>query len=163
MTDTTTAMLAARYGSGPRPWRVRLLRGAGIVLVLLALAVGAWRGWQLSIPDVSYRLLAFDVVSPRQVDVTFEVELPPGQPGTCVLRAQDANRHDVGYASVRVGAPADEPRNRVAGTYPLATRAEAVIAEVLGCASGAAVPAVEAPQFPPGTSNPSQAPSLSPA
>lgn len=163
MTDTTAAMLATRYGTGPRPWWVRLLRGAGVVLVLLGLAVGAWRGWQLSNPDVSARLLAFDVVSPQRVDVTFEVELPRGSAGTCVLRAQDASRHDVGYASVRVGPPADQAGNRVAGTYPLATRAEAVIAEVLGCASGATVPAVEAPQFPPGTANPSQAPSLSAA
>lgn len=172
MTDTTdaaaapdgatTAMLAARYGTGPRAWWVRLLQVGGVLLVVLGLAVGAWRGWQLSSPEVTARLLAFDVVSPERVDVTFEVALPQGQAGTCVLRAQDTSRHDVGYASVRVGPPAGDG-NRVAGTYPLATRAEAVIAEVLGCAAGDAVPAVEAPQFPPGTSNPTQAPSLSPA
>lgn len=156
----TAAMLAARYGTG-RPWWARLAQVLAVVLVLAALAIGAWRGWQLSNPDATARLLAFDVVSPARVDVTFEVELPEGQAGTCVLRAQDGNRHDVGYASVLVG-PA-QGGTRVAGTYPLATRAEAVIAEVLGCAAGDRVPTVDPPQFPPGTSNPSQAPSLSPA
>ena len=68
---------------------------------------------------------------------------------------QDESHHDVGYATVTVppGSGTCCPRTR------LATRATATIAEVLGCGLDDA-PQVQGPQFPPGTANPPQQPSV---
>ena len=47
-----------------------------------------------------------------------------------MIRAQDITHADVGYATVTV----TRGREYVQPTYPLATRARATTAEVLGCA-----------------------------
>jgi hypothetical protein len=68
-----------------------------------------------------------------------------------VIRAQDVTHADVGYATVTI----TRGRDYVQPTYPLATRARATTAEVLGCAPSQAPP-TDPPQFPPGTTNPPQ-------
>lgn len=150
---TLTPQMRARYGLAPMARWKRVL--AWLVAVLLVAAV-VGVGWRLSSPAVTYRLLLFDVDSPSLVTVKFEVSRPADRPAVCVLRAQDFYHHDVGYATVTVPPGA----SRVQPTYPLATRAEAVNAEVLGCALDQAPVRVPPPQFPPGTVNPPQQPSV---
>jgi hypothetical protein len=140
--------MRARYGVRPRS-RV----GVTLLAVLAVAFTGfvLWTGWRLATPPVQVKLLAFQVESDELVTVTFEVRRDTLTDTVCVLRAQDLDRTDVGYATVRI----TRGRDYVQPRYPLATRDRATIAEVLGCAPGEA-PVVDEPQFPPGTTNPPQ-------
>jgi len=144
--------LRARYGLGRPP--VALLVGVGLVVALLASFL-AWTGWVLSNPATTSELLAFRVVSATRVDVTFEVRRSGENPTTCVVRAQDEKHDDVGYATLTI----TPGRDYVQVTYPLATRSTAVEGELLGCDEGQA-PRVDQPDFPPGTVNPAQQPTV---
>jgi hypothetical protein len=140
--------MAARYGVKPTS-RV-------LVALVAALAVGftvsvAWLGWRLATPPVQAKLLAFDVVDESRVRITFELRRDTLTDTVCVLRAQDVKHTDVGYATVTI----TRGRDYVQPTYPMATRARATTAEVLGCAPSAAPP-TDSPAFPPGTTNPPQ-------
>lgn len=148
--DQLSAAMQERYGLDRRPvgrWIV--------VAVLVAAFVGilAWVTIALSSDNVQTRLISWTVVGPDHVDITYQVRPDPEAAIQCVLRAQDENRIDVGYASVTVPAqPADDV---VIATYALRTLAPAYTVELLGCASGAA-PKVPPPQFPPGVVPPGQ-------
>jgi hypothetical protein len=145
--------MRARYGLAPT---ARWKRALGWLVALLLVAGVVGLGWLISSPAVTYQLLLFRIDSPALVTMKFEVSRPADRTAVCVLRAQDFNHQDVGYATVTVppGAGVVQP------TYPLATRAEAVNAEVLGCALDQAPVRVPEPQFPPGTTNPPQQPSV---
>ncbi len=77
---------------------------------------------------VQSRLIAWDDVAADRVDMTIQVRRPEADDVTCVLRAQDVNRIDVGYAEVVI--PAGEPQ--VLLDYSLRTIAPAYTAELLG-------------------------------
>jgi hypothetical protein len=140
--------MAARYGVG------RTSRGlyVGIsALVVVFLAVIGFVTYRLATTGVQSTLLRFSVVSDARVDVTFDVHRDTVTDTICVLRAQDIHHADVGYATVRI----TRGRAYVQTIYPLATLARATTADVLGCAP-TDPPRVDAPQFLPGTTNPSQ-------
>ena len=150
-TDLSPA-LRARYGLVPvARWKVVV--GAVVALVLVAAA--GYAGWRIVNPAVTATVVAFRVVSPQEVAVTFDLNRPPDRTAVCVVRAQDESHHDVGYATVTVPPGS----GHLLPTYRIATRATATIAEVLGCGLDVA-PQVQAPQFPPGTANPPQQPSV---
>ena len=100
---------------------------------------------------VDSRLVAWDDVAPDRVNITISVKRPADAEVTCVLRAQDANRIDLGYATVVL--PPGEAELFV--DYSLRTIAPAYTAELLGCAIDGP-PAVPPPQFPPGVVPPAQ-------
>ena len=140
--------MRARYGVRPRS---RVAVAAVAVLAVAFTAFVVWTGWRLATPPVQAKLLAFQVESDTLVTITFEVRRDTLTDTVCVLRAQDLERTDVGYATVTI----TRGRDYVQPRFPLATRDRATIAEVLGCAPNEA-PSVEQPQFPPGTTNPPQ-------
>ena len=140
--------MAARYGQGSRP-RGPLV--ASIVLVAAFLAVIGWITWRMATPGAQSTLLRFTVAGDARVDVTFEIHRDSTSDTVCVLRAQSVRHADVGYAIVTITGG----RDYVQATYPLATASLATTVEVLGCSSTGA-PRVDAPQFLPGTVNPSQ-------
>lgn len=102
-------------------------------------------------PSVSAQLIAFDVVSPTQVNVTWELARGPELTTYCVVRAQDISRTDVGYATVTVAGGSDYEQV----TYPLTTNGQAVLAEVLGCSNSQNM-RVPPANFPPGVKIPDQ-------
>ena len=104
-------------------------------------------------PIVSSRLLAFDVKSSTQVSVSFEVSRGTKQKTYCVVRAQDENRADVGYATLAFASGASYFKT----TYVLQTESKAVLAEVLNCSDNK-VMRVPPPNFPPGVKIPAQLP-----
>ena len=140
--------MRARYGVRPRS---RAAVAAVAVLAVVFTGFVLWTGWRLATPPVQVKLLAFQVESDTEVTVVFEVRRDTLTDTVCVLRAQDLDRTDVGYATVTI----TRGRDYVQPRYPLATRDRATIAEVLGCAPSQA-PVVDEPQFPPGTTNPPQ-------
>lgn len=147
--------LQLRYG-------VRQRRATPIIVgILIAAAVSgglAFANFKQQNPSVSSQLLAFEVTSPTQVSVTWEVSRGTQSTTYCVLRAQDIRRTDVGYAIVTIpaGTAYEQP------TYSLTTNGEAVLAQVLGCANSIQM-RVPPPDFPPGVKIPEQvAPGVAP-
>jgi hypothetical protein len=121
---------------------------AGVVSGSLAYAV-----FRQQNPSVSAQLLAFEIVSPTQVNVTWELARGPELTTYCVLRAQDVLRTDVGYVTVTVAGGSDYEQV----TYPLTTNGQAVLAEVLGCSNSKNM-RVPPANFPPGVKIPEQVP-----
>lgn len=139
--------LKARYGVGRTPWGTII----AIVVVVIGFAIAfVFTTSMLAKGSVQSRLLTWHVVSPDHVDVSFEVRTTTTDPVTCVLRAQDSGRADLGYATV----PISFTDGYAQLTYPLRTLATAYTVEVLGCDTG--TPRVPGPQFPPGVAPPPQ-------
>lgn len=144
--------LEARYG---RRRTSPIVVAIGLLLAVAAVGALAMIGWRVANPDVRHKLLTWRIVDDARTDVTFEVRRAGSAAVTCVVRAQDGKRQDVGYALVAL--PADG-RSYVQLTYPLATNGRAYVVEVLGCGVGGAPRDAATPQFPPGRSIPAQAP-----
>mgnify|MGYP006277721491 CR=1 FL=1 len=141
--------LQARYGVGRRPWGAYAIAGLLIAGFLAALALVAYN---VLSPNIQPKLLAWKVMSPDHVDVTFEVRRPAEDDVYCVIRAQDESQADVGYAVVEL--PAGTPYEQQ--VYPLRTLAPAYVVDVLGCQAGGPPQRVPPPQFPPGVVPPAQ-------
>jgi hypothetical protein len=139
-----------RYGLDRRPIGLWIAVGAiilGFVGALLFVAHG------LTSNSTTVRLVEWSVKAPDHVDITFQATADTTQPLTCVVRAQDKHRIDLGYATVMI--PPDPSGQIITKTYPLRTLAPAYTAELLGCEAGA-TPRVPGPQFPPGVVPPDQ-------
>lgn len=96
-------------GDGVRP-RPKLSVGARIA-VTLALAAGVGIAAWFTIVDtqrdpVTFADVGFSVVSPEQVDVTFDVSMPPGTEAVCTVTALSRNFAEVGAIDVEVGPDA---------------------------------------------------------
>ena len=150
------------------PEHIRLrygVRRRRVVPVLIGILIAgvvsgslAYATFRQQNPSVSAQLLTFEVVSPTQVSVTWELARGPELPTYCVVRAQDISRTDVGYAIVTVAGGSDYGQI----TYPLTTNGQAVLAEVLGCSNSQNM-RVPPANFPPGVKIPEQiAPGVAP-
>lgn len=146
--DQLSPEMQARYGMDRRPVGTWILVG---VLLIAFVAILAFVTTRITSNPIEFRLVSWEVVSSDRVDVVFSVSKPEDATVTCVVRAQDSNRIDLGYATVVI-----EPGS--AGelvTYPLRTLAPAFTVELLGC-SVDGPPGVAPPQFPPGVVLPEQ-------
>lgn len=131
-----------RYGLERRNRSTTVLIAAvmGTFIVVLA-----WVTFGIGTSGLQHRLLAWTVISPTQVDITYEVRPPSDRTAYCVLRAQDSTRTDVGYAVVELPTGSDYVRI----TTPLTTLIPAYTVEILDCGLDEP-PQVNGPQFPPG-------------
>lgn len=139
--------LQARYGVGRKPWGT--IAAIAIVVAIFIVGVG-FATLMLARPNVQSKLLVWKIVSPDHVDATFEVRSTSSAPITCVLRAQDQSRADVGYATI----PVTLTDGYTQVHYPLRTLAQAYVVELLGCDHDTT--RIQGPQFPPGIAPPSQ-------
>ena len=121
------------------------------VLALLIAGLGGWMAYRVANPEVRYRLLAWDAVSPDHTSITFEVNKGASASVDCVLRVQNKAHQDLGYAMVAIPAGSEYSQT----TYEVATRGLGFAAEVLSCATPGNLHA-PTEQCPPGTSNPPQ-------
>jgi hypothetical protein len=137
-----------RYGLD-RSATGRRLGAVALIVAFLAVLVFVTVG--VTSNPVDSRLVAWDDVAPDRVDLTISVKRPADAEVTCVMRAQDENRIDLGYATV-VLPPGD---GDVLLDYSMRTIAPAYAAELLGCSIDGP-PSVAPPQFPPGVVPPAQ-------
>jgi predicted hotdog family 3-hydroxylacyl-ACP dehydratase len=91
----------------PRP---KLSVGARIA-VALALAAGVAIAAWFTIVDtqrdpVTFTVVGFSVVSPEEVEVTFDVSMPPGTEAVCTVTALSKSFAEVGAVDVDVAADA---------------------------------------------------------
>jgi len=145
--DQLSPAMRERYGVGRRPVRTYVLVGAVIVAFAAAIAI-VLTGWQTG--SASGQVITWEAVADDHVHVVMRVQ-GAEQGATCVLRAQDFDHVDVGYAVLAV--PAGNDVRQV--EYELRTLAPAVNAEILGC-SATGTPEVIGPQFPAGVVPPDQ-------
>ena len=138
-----------RYGVGTNV-RTRVIR---VIVPGIIVAFIAFVFIMASRPKTTFELTAFAIGSDNEVSVQWQVSRPDNTESYCIVRAQDALRHDVGYATVHI--PAGE--SVVATQYALRTESRAITAEVLACGPQSEV-AAPAPNFAPGVAIPSQQP-----
>ena len=145
-----------RYGSRTvNPRRQWALLGFATLLIAGAAAVFFNHRAQAT----SFSLTKFVVTSDTSVNLTWEIARPENHITYCVVRAQNDQRSDVGYATITI--PAGPAVTDV--SYTLRTESPAVLAEVLGCGSSTRL-RVPAPNFPPGAKIPVQdAPGVAPS
>ena len=79
----------------------------GILIAGVVSGSLAYAAFRQQNPSVSAQLLTFEIVSPTQVNVTWELARGPELTTYCVVRAQDISRTDVGYATVTVAGGSD--------------------------------------------------------
>lgn len=106
---------ADRYGrAGTRPGRRG--RVAAWAAIAAAVAVTAWLAVaQYRDNPVTADVVGFDVVGPEQVDVEFQVSMPPGTTAVCTVEALSETYAQVGTLEVPVG-PSDRRTTRYAVT-----------------------------------------------
>ncbi|MDN4480047.1 DUF4307 domain-containing protein [Demequina muriae] len=118
-------------GGGARP---RLSRGRwALVVVGLVVLTGitAWFAWGVSSQPARWQDVGFEVISPTEAEVTFDVFLYADEPVTCYVHAMNVQYAEVGVAEVAVD-PADGDEQRF--TLAVPTVEEANTALVRGCA-----------------------------
>lgn len=126
-------------------------RVISLALATVAIAAAAAMYFNHRAQATTFSLTTFVVTSDSTVDMTWQIARPENEQTYCVIRAQNDQRSDVGYATVAI--PAGDPV--VDFAYTLTTESTAVLAEVLGCGASAQL-RVPTPNFPPGAKIPAQ-------
>lgn len=129
----------------------KLVIAFGVLLAMVVIALGALTTWRFSHSELEAKLLAWSAPAADHVNITFEINRDASQSVQCVLRAQNHNFHDIGYATTTI----PPGKSYVQETYQLATTEKAYSGQLLGC-SVDGLPLVAPPSFPPGKSNPPQ-------
>jgi uncharacterized protein (DUF2237 family) len=147
--DQLSPQMQERYGFNERTFARNTL-----VVVMVAIFVGIIILVTITLAQntIQFRLLAWNDLSAERVDITFEVGKPNDIEALCVVRAQDRNRIDVGYAEVSIPAGSEYEQM----TYRLRTLAPAFTAELLTCVPAGEPLRVPGPQFPAGIAPPDQ-------
>jgi len=117
-----------RYGLTGRPVGRRIAVG---LLLLAFVGILAFVTFGVTRNPIESRLVSWDA-APDHVVITIAVTRPPEAEVTCVVRAQDENRVDLGYATV-VLPPGD---GDVLLDYALRTLAPAYTAEQPSSSAG---------------------------
>lgn len=124
------AFLSERYGKHHRKslrWQI-----PAAILALVALPWLIWSAGYHSQPTIRHELIAFKVIDPSSIEITFLVERSkPDIEVVCTLVARDFEKNVVGEITEVFeanDAPARDVRTKV-----IPTRTRAVNADVIGC------------------------------
>lgn len=101
--------------------------GAGLAILI---ALASWWGWTQADRAVRWQDVGFNIASPTQASVTYDVFLYSDVPVTCHLRALNTRFAEVGVATQHID-PAAGKSQRL--TVTLATTEEATTAVVNYC------------------------------
>ncbi|WP_161794233.1 DUF4307 domain-containing protein [Demequina sediminicola] len=101
-----------------------------IVGLILLTGVAAWFGFDQADQDARWNTVGFEVISPTEMDITFDVYLYTDEVVECQVRAMNVSFAEVGVTIIEVD-PADGVEQRI--TTPITTVEEATTAEVNYC------------------------------
>jgi hypothetical protein len=147
--DLMSQEMRQRYGLDRNPWPSRIISG----LVLLGFAgILVFFAMRLTAAPITPRLLLWQQLADDRLDITFDVNKPAGMAVSCVLRAQDADRTDIGYATTELDAAPGYQQ----ATYQMRVIAPAAYVEILGCGPTGEPLRVPPAAFPPGVAAPTQ-------
>lgn len=144
------AHIQARYGLNRRQNLPTFIAIVLASIVALGLGMASFRQ---SNPTIEWALKSFDIQSDNKVSIDWFIAKQEGKTAYCIVRAQNENRVDVGYATVKI----ETRKASTTFSYTLNTESRAVLAEVLGCDYKAQM-RVPPANFPPGVKIPAQDP-----
>ena len=99
--DQLSPEMQHRYGLDRRP--IGRWIAAGLLVVVFVGALG-FVARAITRAPVDGTLITWQAVAPDRVDVRIQVRRAQDVPVACVLRAQDFNHVDVGYATIEIPA-----------------------------------------------------------
>ena len=141
-----------RYPKPGKPWFLVIIAVIFIVVIGAFVSTGISR---VINPPLSEKLLAWEIKDKNNVEVIFEVNRNESLDVWCLLRAQNENMTDVGYAILEI--PKDG-KNYKQLNYNLKTYEMAYTAEVIKCDDEKDSTLFIASQFIPGVEIPKQDP-----
>lgn len=131
----------------------RITAVAAVVLAVLALGGFWFAARQNTTTLVPAQLVRYAPLDANQVEFSWRMDPYDDQlnePGTCVFRAQDKSKIDVGYVYIPL------PMERTMAEYRMNTLALASTVELLGCEIGELSEGIAEPVFRPGRIPPAQ-------
>ena len=102
---TVPIELYERYGIKPRN---PLLRGLIWTLSLIVVGYIFLQINQGQQNNIETRLISWEVSSPTTVEITWNVSQSSNRPLFCILRAQDSEQFDVGFAIFKIPDPMED-------------------------------------------------------
>jgi hypothetical protein len=111
-------------GRSPRLVPLVLVGIAALALIWLTLRLYG----QYGAHSYQSTVVRYSDVTDSHVTVMFEVRKPVADTALCRLQAKDRYGAESGYAEVKVGTG-----GRVTTTYTMATKARAILVDILGC------------------------------
>ena len=150
--DQWPSHIQDRYPKQGKPWFLYVVGFIFIFIIGSFVAVGINR---VINPPIHDKLLAWKIKDKNNVEVTFEVRRNENLNVWCLIRAQNENMADVGYAILEI--PQDGSNYRQL-KYNLKTYEEAFSVEVINCDDEKESTLFKAPQFIPGVEIPKQDP-----
>ena len=122
---------ADRYGHRPADGLGRGAKAAIAAALAVAVALAAWFALTQHRADpVTADVVSFRVLDAEQVEIDFQVSMPPGTTAVCRLTALSSTFAQVGVKEVPVG-PAETGSARYATTVRTSQLADAV--DIAGC------------------------------
>ena len=141
-----------RYPKPGKPWFLVFVAAIFVLVIGAFVTTGITR---VINPPLNEKLLAWEIKDKNNVEVIFEVRRNENLNLWCLLRAQNENMTDVGYAILEI--PQDG-KNYKQINYNLKTYEEAFSVEVINCDDEKESTLFKAPQFIPGVEIPKQDP-----
>jgi len=124
------AFLSERYGKHyvPKPrWKI-----PAALLALIGIPWLLWSAGYHSQPSIRYELIAFEVIDPSKIEITYSLERnEPGIRVDCILVARDFDKNVVGEVTDRFAE--NKRASNVVRTRVIPTRIRAVNAGIVGC------------------------------
>ncbi len=150
--DQWPSHIQERYPKQGKPWFLYFVGLIFITVIGSFVAVGINRVMN---PPIYEKLLAWEIKDKNNIEIIFEVNRNENIDVWCLLRAQNENMTDVGYAILEI--PQDAKTYKQIN-YKLKTYEMAYTAEVINCDDDKDSTLFIAPQFIPGVEIPQQDP-----
>jgi hypothetical protein len=150
--DQWPSHIQERYPKQGKPWFLYFVGLIFIAVIGSFVAVGINR---VINPPIYEKLLAWEIKDENNVEVIFEVRRNENIDVWCLIRAQNENMTDVGYAILEI---LKDGKNYKQINYNLKTYENAYTAEVINCDDEKESTLFTAPQFVPGVEIPKQDP-----
>jgi len=141
-----------RYPQPGKPWFLVIVAAIFVLVIGAFVTTGITR---VINPPLNEKLLAWEINDKNNVEVIFEINRPIDMNVWCLVRSQDFNMTDIGYAILEIPQDGSDYKQI---NYVLKTASEAFTVEIMNCDDDPKSSLFPAPQFAPGVEIPQQDP-----